>query len=266
MPSLRPLFLALFSALVLAAQSAAPNPPAPLQPGEGLAVATAGGEVFCYGDSAREYPLGGLAEFPWLRLEGQEWGAMALGYKCTGSQDGHPCDLPKGHGKVDLAKAFQGNCSLAFLAWGRAMVPMWVRDLGEGAARFQLEEAFSPFLGNRMPPGDGLPPITPAWVGEGDFLRASTEGMLRWLIDPAQDTTLRLAKRLVLSFRDFTIKGKDWWVVTATAPTAADPAACTSWAVGSNGQIVGVLHLPQGTGRAASLARFQAIFKVPVEK
>ena len=263
MPKLRSLLLALFGALVLAAQDPAPIPAPPLLPGEGLAVATAGGEVFCFGDARREFPMGGLAEFPWLHLEGDAWSSMNLTFKCTGSLEGHPCDLPKGHGRVDLARAFQGNCSLAFLVWAKASSEVWKREDGEGPARFQLEETFGPFLGSRLPPGNGLPKITAAWVGEGDFLRTSAEGMLRWLIDPAQDTTLRMARRLLLSFRDSTLKDVAWWVATATAPAAADPAACSAWAVGSNGEIVGVLHLPQGKTRAESLARFRAIFRIP---
>ena len=210
--------------------------------------------------------MGCLAELAWLKLEGSEWASMDILFKCTGSWAGHPCSDPKGHGKVDLAQALQGTCSLAFLAWTRASVPGWLRDYGSGPARVRLEDAFGPFLGQRMPPGEELPDLTPEWIGEGELLRTSAEGMLAWLMDPAQDATVRMARRLLLSFRESNLKEQVWWITSGTAPVAAAPAASSAWAVGGNGQILAVLHLPPGRSKADGLARFRAIMMVPAGK
>ncbi|MDR3673552.1 MAG: hypothetical protein P4L36_22095 [Holophaga sp.] len=246
--------------------AAAPSktPVAPLQPGEALALCGPDGVPFLFGDATRESPMGCLADLVWLKLEGSEWGAMNVQFNCTGMFQGYACWRPKGHGRVDLAKALQENCDLAFLIWGKVSVQWWLRDYGEGAARARLEDIFGPFLGNRLPPGNDLPAIEPPWVGNGDLLRTSPEAMLHWLSDPAQDETLRLARRLLLSFRSANYKENMWWVETGTAPEGK--AAASAWAVGGNGQVLAVLHLPQGKGKADALARFRAILQVPKDK
>ena len=165
---------------------------------------------------------------------------------------------------MDLAKALQESCNLAFLAWGQASVQWWLRDYGEGAARARLEDAFGPFLGNRMPPGEGLPDITPAWVGDGDLLRTSPEAMLRWLMDPAQDQTVRMARRLLLSFKQIQLQARHVGGSRPAPPRCPRTRGATSaWAAGSNGQITAVLHLPRGKGKADGLARFRAILMIP---
>lgn len=267
MPNLNPLLLA--CALAGASLAAAPPPAAPvapLLPGEALALTGPDGQTYRFGDSAREYPMGCLAELAWLKLEGSEWGSQDVLFKCTGSWAGHACWLPKGHGRIDLGQALQGNCSLAFLAWSQASVGRWLQDYGPGPARARLEEAFAPFLGDRMPPGEDLPALTPEWVGEGELLRTSADGMLQWLMDPAQDTTIRMARRLLLSFREFNIKQNVWWITSGAAPAGADPAHGSAWAVGGNGQVIAVLHLPVGQGKAEGLARFRAVLMVPAGK
>jgi hypothetical protein len=240
---------------------------APLLPGESLALAGPDGVVHLFGeDVSRESPMGSLAQLVWIKLEGSEWASMDVQFNCTGSWQGYPCWLPKGHGKVDLAGALQENCNLAFLSWGRASVQWWLRDYGAGGARARLEEAFGPFLGNRMPEGEDLPPIDPPWVGDGDLLRTSPEAVLRWLMDPAQDETLRMAKRLLLSFKNYNFKDNVWWIKTGTAPVPSDPGATSAWAAGSDGRIIAVLHLPRGRGKADGLSRFRAIMMVPAGK
>jgi len=253
----------LFACLLAAAPPPAKPPVAPLLPGEALALAGPDGTVFSFGEAAREAPMGSLAKLVWLKLEGVDWSAMDVQFNCTGTWHGYHCWLQKGHGKVDLAKALKESCNLAFLAWGQASVQLWLRDYGEGAARARMEDAFGPFLGGRMPPGDGIPEITPAWVGDGDLLRTSPEAMLRWLIDPDQDQTVRMARRLLLSFKQNNYKPGTWWIKTGTAPVPSDPGATSAWAAGSNGQATAVLHLPRGKGKADGLARFRAILMIP---
>jgi hypothetical protein len=258
--------LLLVSCCALAAAPPAKTPVAPLLPGEGLALAAPDGTPYLFGEASREYPMGCLADLLWLKLEGVEWESVNVQFTCTGKLQGHDCWKPKGHGKVDLAKALQENCDNAFMFWGQASVSWWLRDYGEGPARARLEDVFGPFLGDRMPPGEGLPPIGPAWVGQGDLLRASPASMLGWLLDPAQDEVLRRARRLLLSFREANYKQAMWWVETGTAPGSATSKAMTAWAVGGNGQVVAVLHLPEGKGKADALARFRAIMLVPADK
>ncbi len=238
-------------------------PAPPLLPGEALALAGPDGTIYTFGDTTREEPMGSLAKLVWIKLEGMQWEAMGVMFDCKGEWQGCKCWLPKGHGKVDLAKALQENCDLAFLAWGQMSAQIWLHDYGDGAARVRLEDTFGPFLGNRMPPGEGLPEITSAWVGYGDLLRTSTEGMLAWLMDPAQDQALRAYRRLLLSFKQSTYNPNAWWIKTGTAPVLADPGSASGWAVGGNGQVLAVLHLPQVKGKDDGLERFRAILNIP---
>ena len=53
-----------------------------------------------------------------------------------------------------------------------------------------------------------------------------------------------------------------WWIQAGSAPAPPVPGATSIWAVGSNGQITAVLHLPQGRSRADGLARFRAVLMV----
>lgn len=252
---------------VLAGAAPAPQAPAlaPLLPGEGLAVAATDGTVYSYGEAGKEAPMGSLAKLVWIGLEGIEWGAMGVQFNCTGQWQGHACWLRKGHGKVDLAKALQESCNLAFLAWGQMSAHRWMDDYGDGAARARLEDAFYPFLGNRMPPGEGLPPLGPAWVGDGDLLRTSPETMVRWLIDPGQDQAVHIAKRLLMGFFATVTPGNTWWIKTGTAPVPGEPGATSAWAAGGNGLVTAVLHLPRGKGKADGLERFRTILQLPAK-
>jgi len=260
MLSLKPLFLAVTCALA-AAPPKAPIPPPPLEAGETLALAGPDGEVHVWGDN-RVLPMGSLAKLVWLKLEGAEWNSQMVQFKCTGAGGGVVCSGQ--HGKVDLARALAENCSLAFVYWARGSAMGWVKDYGDGAARARLEDTFNPFLGNRMPPGDELPLLDGNWVGDGPLLRTSPEAMLRWLLDPAQDEVVRRIRRMVLSFVDETFKDNVWWVHVGPAPGFPDGAG-SAWAVGSNGRLTAVLHLPAGKGRKEALARFQALLMVPAK-
>jgi hypothetical protein len=266
--SIRALLLALACCILPAA---APPPAAPpsvpstpqLRPGEDLALAGPDGQVHQYGDAARETPMGGMAKFVWLSLEGTDWGSMDLRFRCTGSWEGHACWKPKGHGKVDLDQAVQSSCTLAFLAWGRMSAALWKHDYGDGPGRVRMEQAFEPFLGRRMPPGDGIPEITPAWVGDGDLLRASPVSMVRWLQDPAQDAAVRLIRRCLTSFSKYVFETGSWWVSADPAPGAEGPGAGPAWAAGSDGEYLAVLRVPAGLGPAAAEARFRELMHIP---
>ena len=203
--------------------------------------------------------MGSLAKLVWLRLEGDAWAAQDPVFKCTGQLGPYHCWLLKGHGKVDLAKATQESCNLAYLKWAQLSVEDWKRELGEGAGRARFEEAFRPFLGNRLPPGDTIPEMTPEWVGDGQLLRTSPEAMLQWLVDPGQEALLSRCRRLLLNAFTEQFKANAWWMKTGTASVLSDPSATSAWVVGSNGQILAVLHLPRGRGKAEGLARFREV-------
>ena len=256
----RHVFLGLVLAVLGSAQTAfVPK----LEPGEGLAVAGPDGVAQLYGEVKKEWPMGSIAKLVWLRLEGDDWASQDLVYKCTGQMGPYHCWLPKGHGKVDLAKATQESCNLAYLTWAQMSVDRWKREIGEGAGRARFEETFGPFLGDRLPPGDTLPAMTPDWVGAGTLLRTSPEAMLHWLLDPSQELLLHRCRRLLLSAFTEQFKDHAWWMKTGTAAVLSDPSATSAWVVGSNGPVIAVLHLPRGRGKGEGLARFREVMGLP---
>jgi hypothetical protein len=96
-------------------------------------------------------------------------------------------------------------------------------------------DVFQPFLDQRLPDGDGVPELDMTWFGEGDLLRTSPEAFLRWLVDPAQEQTVRLYSRVLLSFVDATFKENAWWFksaapvdATGVAP-ARTPSPASRW-------------------------------------
>ena len=264
-------FLALMfvglSSLVAQAPTAAPKPEAPvLLPGEGLAVAGPDGLIKTYGEATQERPMGGLAKLVWMRLEGDEWAALGVEFKCTGAWDGHRCWLPKGHGRVDLGKALKESCDLAFLAWAQMSAERWRHYYGDGVARVRLDEVFGPFLGNRLKPGEVLPTIGPEWIGDGDLLRTSPEALLKWMLDPHQEEALARCRRHLQGFVGSMIKNLPWWAMAGTAPVPGSPGETCAWVAGSNEFVTCVLRLPKGQTRADGLARFRALMKIPEKK
>ena len=221
--------------------------------------------MHCFGDAQRETPMGNLACLPWLKLEGAEWGAAALTFKCTGTMKGFTCSSPKGHGRVDLAKAIQVGCDVSLLAWANLSAVGWRKDYGEGASRARLEDVFAPFLGQRMPPGEDLPEMNPSWVGAGTLLRSSPDGLLTWLLDPAQDELVRRVRRLALNTIQENFQPEAWWILVNAAPVPIGSGRSCLWAVGGNGSLLAVLRLPDGKTRADGLARFHAIMMMPVK-
>jgi len=163
---------------------------------------------------------------------------------------------------VDLGRALRESCNLAFLAWIRDSQGRWKVEYGEAAARVRMEEVFAPFLGRRLPAGDGLPPLTPAWVGDGDLLRTSPEAFLQWLLEPQQTEVVMFGRRLLAGIW-VEVKGllgkEGWWFKTGTAPVPGDPTATSAWVAGGCGSTVVVLHLPRGRGKQEGMARIREI-------
>jgi hypothetical protein len=259
----RALIVAFLATLLLAAQPAVVElKPPVLKPGEGFAITTGDGQVHAYGEATKEAPMGSLAKLVWMRMEGTEWASRDVRFNCTGKAGPLVCWNHEGHGKVNLAKALRESCNLAFLAWIAQSQIQWIADYGEGAARNRMEEVFAPFLGRRLPPGDGLPPLTPAWVGDGDLLRTSPEAFLRWLMEPEQAQVLNFGKRFLAGLwsdmKDLFGK-EDWWFKTGTAPVPGDPTATCAWVAGGRGQAIVVLYLPRGRGKQEGLVRIREI-------
>jgi hypothetical protein len=248
---------------MLGAQPGPVNLPVPaLKPGEGFAITLGDGEVRAYGEARKEAPMGSLAKLVWMRLEGAEWSSLGVQFKCTGAAGPFVCWNREGHGRVDLGKALQESCNLAFLAWISASQERWKADYGETAARVRMEEVFRPFLGRRLPAGEALPPLTAAWVGDGDLLRTSPEAFLRWLMEPEQGEVVNFGKRF-LAGNWVEVKelfGKEgWWFKTGTAPVPGEAAATSAWVAGGRGSALVVLHLPRGRGKQEGLVRVREL-------
>jgi hypothetical protein len=251
---------------MLAAQPAPEVMKAPiLQPGEGFAISLGDGDVWTYGESKKEAPMGSLAKLVWMRLEGSEWASRGVQFKCTGKAGPFVCWNREGHGRVDLGRALQESCNLAFLTWIADSQTHWKADYGEAAARLRMEEVFRPFLGRRLPPGDDLPPLTAAWVGDGDLLRTSPEAFLRWLMDQEQTEVVNFGKRFLAGnwVEVKALLGKEgWWFKTGTAPVPGEPSATSAWVAGGNGATLVVLHLPRGRGKQEGLVRIREILRL----
>ena len=52
---------------------------------------------------------------------------------------------------------------------------------------------------------------------------------------------------------------------TGTGSVPRDASATSAWVVGSNGQVIAVLHLPRGRGKAEGLARFREVLGLPAK-
>ena len=257
------LLASFIATLMLSAQSLPVEMKAPvLRPGEGFAITTGNGEVHAYGEAQKEAPMGSLAKLIWMRLEGAGWSSQGVQFKCTGTAGPFTCWNREGHGRVDLGKALRESCNLAFLFWIVETQIRWKADYGEAAARVRMEDVFAPFLGRRLPPGDTLPPLTAAWVGDGDLLRTSPEAFLRWLMEPEQDQVVTFGKRFLAGtwVEVKELLGKEgWWFKTGTAPVPGEPSATSAWVAGGKGSAIVVLHLPRGRGKQEGLIRIREI-------
>jgi hypothetical protein len=250
-----------FASLPLLGQSL--PKPGPLQPGEGLVLCLGDAAPQSFGEVGRRVPMGSLAVLPWLKLMGEDWASVGVRYRCTGGTEPFPCGGAKGHGTVDLESALRKGCDRAVFAWASASLAEWRTEVGAGAARLQLLDVFGPFLGDRLPPGQGLPVLSPAWVGRGDLLQTSPTALDQWLQDPLQMNVVAMLQRYGSGYFGeikFLLDRDGWWTFPATAPV---PGGGTSaWVVaGREGALV-VLHLPSGRGEVEGLARLKAILGV----
>jgi hypothetical protein len=89
--------------------------------------------------------------------------------------------------------------------------------------------------------------------------------MARWLADPSQELLLVRCRRLLLGFFEEAYKADAWWMKTGTAGVLSDPGATSAWVAGGNGEVIAVLHLPRGRGKAEGLARFRAVMGLPAK-
>lgn len=248
----------ILTVLVLSSCLLRSSGPLALGPGEGLAVASAEKGVRLLGACREEGPLGDLACLPWLRLEGYVWSSGKVTYACKGSQEGIACTSPKGHGRVDIREALERNCRLALLAWINRSSAGWSRMEGPAVARLKIQEAFGPFLGDRMPGGEGMPSFGPEWAGEGSLLRASPESLARWLADPAQETVESMFRRYGAGFFEGDVGAYAGWVYVGRA--GSGPSIRT-WVAGGQRGWAAVLRVPGDPGRAEALRRFRELLR-----
>ena len=261
------LLCACCAALSLAAQPAPAQPggvmPAPvLKPGEGLALALEGGDIQTFGEGRALSPMGGLAKLVWLRVEGSGWSTGSVKFRCQGTTGSLACGIPPGHGTVSLAKALEEDCDLAFLAWIAEARTRWVKDYGPEVAWYRVGEVFEPFLGRRLLANATLPVFATPWVGDGDLLRTSPEGFLRWLLQPENAEVSAFGRRTLAGFwvEVSALFGKEnWWFMTATASVPGVPGATSAWVAGGRGSTLVVFHLPRGKGKPEALARLREI-------
>ena len=261
------LLCACCAARPLAAQPAPAQPegvkPAPvLKPGEGLAMSLEGGDILTFGEARAVSPMGGLAKLVWLRVEGSGWSTGSAKFRCQGAAGSLTCGTPSGHGTVSLAKALEEDCDLAFLAWIAEVRARWLKDYGPEVAWYRVVEVFEPFLGRRLPANASLPVFSTPWVGDGDRLRTSPEGFLRWLLQPENAEVAAFGRRMLAGYwaEVSALFGKEnWWFKTATASVPGAPGATSAWVAGGRGSTLVVLHIPRGKGRPEALARMREI-------
>ena len=233
-----------------------------LKPGEGLALAFEGGEPRSFGEARAVTPMGGLAKLVWLRMEGAAWSTSGVKFRCAGAVGSLACSAVPGHGTVSLAKALQEDCDLAFLAWIAEAQVHWLQDYGPDVARYRLLEVFEPFLGRRLPAGQGLPALTAPWVGDGDLLRTSPEAFVRWLVQPENAEVAAFGRRTLAGYwvEVNVLLGKEnWWFKTALARVPGEPAGTRAWVVGGRGSTLVVFRASLATSRIEALARLRAL-------
>ena len=233
-----------------------------LKPGEGLALAFEGGEPRSFGEARAVTPMGGLAKLVWLRMEGASWSSGGVKFRCAGAAGSLACGGAPGHGTVTLAKALQEDCDLAFLAWISGAQGHWLQDYGPEVARYRLQEVFEPFLGRRLPAGQGLPVFTASWVGDGDLLRTSPEAFLRWLLQPENAEVATFGRRLLAGYWvevNVLLGRENWWFKAALAQVPGAPSVTSAWVAGGRGSTLVVFRAPRGTSQPAALARLREL-------
>ena len=233
----------LFAALAAVAPAQAPQ----LKPGEALVVQDADGKLQAWGDVKTERPLGEMAKLVWLKMAGADWAAVDVYWDCKNPA----CQPPKGHGHVNLAKAFREDCDDAFLYWANWERREWVEQEGEGVARMQLMETFGPFVGDRVPKEGPLPDFTPEWMGRGDLLQAPPGLFLAWLGAPENHQLLAMSRDYLKGFFASALDSRKWWF---------KPGVCSqgTWVLAGDGQSAALLFIAMPQTPKEAVARMQA--------
>ena len=233
-------------ALAQAPPSLAAAPAPKLKPGEALLVQDANGKLQAWGDAKTPHPLGQMAKFVWLRMDAADWANFDVYWDCRNPA----CQPPKGHGRVDLKKAFREDCDDAFLYWANWERQEWVEQEGEDVARLQLMGVFGPFLGDRFPKEGPLPGFTPEWMGRGDLLQASPEQFMAWLGAPENGDVMRMSREYLKGFFTVAMDLKKWWF---------KPGVCSqgTWVLAGDGQSAALLFLAMPQTPKEAVARMQ---------
>lgn len=230
MPSLRAAAILLVT-LLAAAPIRAQTPP--IKPGEAFLTLDGDGKMHGWGDVKTERPLGEMAKLVWLKMAGADWASLDVYWDCRNPA----CQPPKGHGKVDLKKAFREDCDDAFLFWANWERKDWVEQQGEGITRMQLVSTFGPFLGNRLPKDGPLPEFTPEWMGRGNLLQSSPEAFMAWLADSSSQGVLTQCREFLTGFFTVTFDTRKWWF---------KPGVCSqgTWVLAGDGKSQALLFIP----------------------
>lgn len=222
-----------------------------LKPGEGFLTLDGDNKVHAWGDVKTERPLGEMAKLVWLKMAGADWASLDVYWDCRNPA----CQPPKGHGKVNLKKAFREDCDDAFLYWANWERKDWVEQQGEGITRMQLMTVFGPFVGNRLPKDGPLPEFTPEWMGRGDLLQASPEAFMAWIADPGTHGVLTQAREFLTGFFTVTFDRKKWWF---------KPGVCSqgTWVLAGNGSSHALLFIPMPETSKDAIERMKAVLGI----
>lgn len=226
-----------------------------LRAGEALVVLDADGKAHGWGETRTPRPLGELSKVVWLRMCGPDWASLDVYWDCRNPA----CQPPKGHGKVNLAKAFREDCDDAFVYWANWERKDWVEQQGEEISRMQLMSVFGPFLGDRLPKEGPLPEFTPVWMGHGDLLQASPEALIAWLGTPENQAVLTQMREILSGFFSVATNSKKWWF---------KPGVCSqgTWVLAGDGQSLAALFLTQPELPKEAVARMQEVLGMEKKK
>lgn len=219
-----------------------------LKPGEGFITMDPKGKVTAFGDVTTERPLGEMAKLIWLKMAGPDWVSLDVYWDCKNPA----CLPPKGHGRVDLKKAYRQDCEDAFLYWINWERADWIEHQGEGVTRIELMSVFTPFLGDRIPKDGPLPEFTPEWVGRGDLLRASPETFITWLGASENHVVLTLSREFLSGFFASAGDSRDWWFKPGVGSQG-------TWVVAGDGQSEALLFIPMPVLPKDAVARMKAL-------
>ncbi|HTL99027.1 MAG TPA: hypothetical protein VL181_09525 [Holophagaceae bacterium] len=203
-----------------------------LKPGEAFITMDADGKVHGWGDVKTPRPLGEMAKLVWLKMAGADWVSLEVYWDCKNPG----CLPPKGHGHVDLRKAYREDCDDAFLYWINWERKDWVEQQGEGVTRIQLMTTFGPFLGDRVPKEGGLPDFTPDWIGRSDLLQASPEAFITWVAAPENQIVLSLSREFLKGFFASAADSRSWWFKPGVSSQG-------TWVLAGDGQSEALLFI-----------------------